>query len=120
MNTLAHHDFGEETIDLLQRLIALASVNDLTPDSGNEEAAAHLFETFFAGLPVEVERIEPHPGRTTLVVTLRGSDPSAQPLTFLGTPMSSLLMRSTGPIRPLQVRSVREVFGGEEASICFT
>ena len=84
MNTPAHHDIGEETIDLLQRLIALGSVNDLTPDSGNEEAAAHLFETFFDGLPVEVERIEPHPGRTTLVVTLRGSDPSAQPLTFLG------------------------------------
>ena len=84
MNTLAHHDIGEETIDLLQRLISLASVNDLTPDSGNEEAAANLFESFFDGLPVEVERIEPHPGRTTLVVTLRGSDPSAQPLTFLG------------------------------------
>lgn len=84
MNTLAHHNIGEETIDLLQRLIALASVNDLTPDSGNEEAAADLFESFFDGLPVEVERIEPHPGRTTLVVTLRGSDPSAQPLTFLG------------------------------------
>mgnify|MGYP002744106276 FL=1 len=84
MNTLAHHDIGEETIDLLQRLIALGSVNDLTPDSGNEEAAANLFESFFDGLPVEVERIEPHPGRTTLVVTLRGSDPSAQPLTFLG------------------------------------
>ena len=84
MNTLAHHDIGEETIDLLRRLIALASVNDLTPDSGNEEAAADLFESFFDGLPVEVERIEPHPGRTTLVVTLRGSDPSAQPLTFLG------------------------------------
>ena len=84
MNTPAHHDIGEETIDLLQRLIALASVNDLTPDSGNEEAAANLFESFFDGLPVEVERIEPHPGRTTLVVTLRGTDPSAQPLTFLG------------------------------------
>ena len=84
MNTPAHHDIGEETIDLLQRLIALGSVNDLTPDSGNEEAAANLFETFFDGLPVEVERIEPHPGRTTLVVTLRGSDPSAQPLSFLG------------------------------------
>ena len=84
MNTPAHHDIGEETIDLLQRLIALASVNDLTPDSGNEEAAANLFETFFDGLPVDVERIEPHPGRTTLVVTLRGTDPSAQPLTFLG------------------------------------
>lgn len=84
MNTPAHHDIGEETIDLLQRLIALGSVNDLTPDSGNEEAAANLFETFFDGLPVDIERIEPHPGRTTLVVTLRGSDPSAQPLTFLG------------------------------------
>ena len=84
MNTLAHHDIGEETIDLLQRLIALASVNDLTPDSGNEEAAANLFESFFDGLPVDIERIEPHPGRTTLVVTLRGTDPSAQPLTFLG------------------------------------
>ena len=84
MNTPAHHNIGEETIDLLQRLIALGSVNDLTPDSGNEEAAANLFESFFDGLPVEVERIEPHPGRTTLVVTLRGSDPSAQPLTFLG------------------------------------
>lgn len=84
MNTPAHHDIGEETIDLLQRLIALGSVNDLTPDSGNEEAAANLFETFFDGLPVEVERIEPHPGRTTLVVTLRGTDPSAQPLTFFG------------------------------------
>lgn len=84
MNTSAHHDIGEETIDLLQRLIALASVNDLTPDSGNEEAAADLFETFFDGLPVDIERIEPHPGRTTLVVTLRGTDPSAQPLTFLG------------------------------------
>lgn len=84
MNTLAHHDIGEETIDLLQRLIALASVNDLTPDSGQEIKAANLFEDYFAGLPVSLERIEPHPGRTTLVVTLHGTDPSAQPLTFLG------------------------------------
>ena len=84
MAAVQTRDIGEETLDLLRRLIALQSVNDLTPDSGNEEAAALLFETFFDGLPVEVERIEPHPGRTTLVVTLRGSDPSAQPLTFLG------------------------------------
>ena len=31
MNTLAHHDIGEETIDLLQRLIALASVTTSPP-----------------------------------------------------------------------------------------
>ena len=84
MAAVQTRDIGEETLDLLRRLIALQSVNDLTPDSGNEEAAADLFESFFDGLPVEVERIEPHPGRTTLVVTLRGTDPSAQPLTFLG------------------------------------
>ena len=84
MAAVQTRDIGEETLDLLRRLIALQSVNDLTPDSGNEEAAANLFETFFDGLPVDIERIEPHPGRTTLVVTLRGSDPSAQPLTFLG------------------------------------
>lgn len=84
MAAVQTRDIGEETLDLLRRLIALQSVNDLTPDSGNEEAAADLFESYFDGLPVEVERIEPHPGRTTLVVTLRGSDPSAQPLTFLG------------------------------------
>ena len=84
MAAVQTRDIGEETLDLLRRLIALQSVNDLTPDSGNEEAAANLFETFFDGLPVDVKRIEPHPGRTTLVVTLRGTDPSAQPLTFLG------------------------------------
>ena len=84
MAAVQTRDIGEETLDLLRRLIALQSVNDLTPDSGNEEAAANLFESFFDGLPVDVERIEPHPGRTTLVVTLRGTDPSAQPLTFLG------------------------------------
>ena len=84
MAAVQTRDIGEETLDLLRRLIALQSVNDLTPDSGNEEAAANLFESFFDGLPVDIERIEPHPGRTTLVVTLRGSDPSAQPLTFLG------------------------------------
>lgn len=84
MAAVQTRDIGEETLDLLRRLIALQSVNDLTPDSGNEEAAANLFESFFDGLPVDIERIEPHPGRTTLVVTLRGTDPSAQPLTFLG------------------------------------
>ena len=56
-------DIGEETLDLLRRLIALQSVNDLTPDSGQEIKAANLFEDYFAGLPVTCERIEAHPGR---------------------------------------------------------
>lgn len=77
-------DIGEETLELLRRLIALRSVNDLTPDSGQEIKAATLLEDFFAGLPVNVTHIEPHPGRRTLVVSIPGHDPNAQPLTLVG------------------------------------
>ena len=77
---------GEQTIDLLARLVRLGCVNDLTADSGGEERAADLLEDFFAGLPISIERITPHPGRTTLVVTVEGSDPrsAGTPLTLLG------------------------------------
>ena len=77
---------GEQTVDLLGRLVRLGCVNDLTADSGGEERAAGLLEDFFAGLPVSIERITPHPGRTSLVVTVEGADPSSAgtPLTLLG------------------------------------
>ena len=77
---------GEQTVDLLGRLVRLGCVNDLTADSGGEERAADLLEDFFAGLPVSIERITPHPGRTTLVVTVEGADPRSPgtPLTLLG------------------------------------
>lgn len=48
---------GEQTVDLLARLVRLGCVNDLTADSGGEERAADLLEDFFAGLPVSIERI---------------------------------------------------------------
>lgn len=77
---------GEQTVDLLARLVRLGCVNDLTADSGGEERAADLLEDFFAGLPVSIERITPHPGRTSLVVTVEGADPRSPgtPLTLLG------------------------------------
>ena len=77
---------GEQTVDLLARLVRLGCVNDLTADSGGEERAADLLEEFFAGLPVSIERITPHPGRTSLVVTVEGADPrsAGTPLTLLG------------------------------------
>ena len=84
MAAVQTRDIGEETLDLLRRLIALQSVNDLTPDSGQEIKAANLFEDYFADLPVTCERIEAHPGRTTLVVTVPGTDPSCEALTLLG------------------------------------
>ena len=72
---MSTQSLGEQTIDLLGRLVRLGCVNDLTADSGGEERAADLLEDFFAGLPVSIERITPHPGRTTLVVTVEGADP---------------------------------------------
>ena len=71
--TVSTQSLGEQTIDLLGRLVRLGCVNDLTADSGGEERAADLLEEFFAGLPVSIERITPHPGRTTLVVTVEGT-----------------------------------------------
>ena len=74
---MSTQSLGEQTVDLLARLVRLGCVNDLTADSGGEERAADLLEEFFAGLPVSIERITPHPGRTTLVVTVeaaRGAD----------------------------------------------
>ncbi len=77
---------GDQTVDLLARLVRLGCVNDLTADSGGEERAADLLEDLFAGLPVSIERITPHPGRTSLVVTVEGADPrsAGTPLTLLG------------------------------------
>ena len=83
---MSAQSLGEQTVDLLGRLVRLGCVNDLTADSGGEERAADLLEDFFAGLPVSIERITPHPGRTSLVVTVEGADPSSAgtPLTLLG------------------------------------
>ncbi|NLZ57200.1 MAG: M20/M25/M40 family metallo-hydrolase [Corynebacterium sp.] len=75
----------EETLPLLQELIRNACVNDLTPDSGQEVRNADTLERFFAGVPnVEIQRLEPRPGRTTIIFTVPGSDPDAEPLTLLG------------------------------------
>lgn len=76
---------ADTTVALLQELIQLACVNDLTPDSGQEHKAADALERFFADCPnVRVERFESHPGRTSIAFTLEGSDPEAEPLTLLG------------------------------------
>ena len=83
---MSTQSLGDQTVDLLARLVRLGCVNDLTADSGGEERAADLLEDLFAGLPVSIERITPHPGRTSLVVTVEGADPrsAGTPLTLLG------------------------------------
>ena len=75
---------GARTVELLGELVRNACVNDLTPASGHEHRSADTLEALFEGLPVRMRRIEPAPGRTTLVVALDGSDPAAEPLTLIG------------------------------------
>ncbi|WP_206222114.1 M20/M25/M40 family metallo-hydrolase [Schaalia sp. ZJ1691] len=73
-----------ETLDLLTQLVRNACVNDLTPDSGNEARSVETLEEYFRDTPVSLRRIEAHPGRTTLVVTVAGYDPDAPSLTLMG------------------------------------
>ena len=73
-----------EALALLRDLIRNACENDLTSDSGHEERSAATIERFFADAPVRIEKLAPRPQRTSIVVTLEGTDPSAEPLTLLG------------------------------------
>lgn len=75
----------DDTLALLRALIRNACVNDLTPSSGQEVHNADTLELFFDGVPgLEINRYESAPGRVSIVVTLPGTDPYAEPLTFLG------------------------------------
>ncbi|MCQ9386124.1 M20/M25/M40 family metallo-hydrolase [Brevibacterium sp. 50QC2O2] len=81
----AAEQLHSETLELLQALIRNACANDLTPDSGQEVRSAETLEEFFAGVDnVTIQKVEPRPGRTTIIVTLPGTDPAAEPLTLLG------------------------------------
>jgi len=75
---------AEEATELLQHLIRNACVNDGTVSSGQEVRNATLLEAYLDGSGVAMERYEPAPGRTSLVVKLEGSDPSAPSLNLLG------------------------------------
>lgn len=83
--------YGElytDSLDLLQAMVRNACVNDLTADSGQEVRNADTLEAFFAeeiaAGSVQVTRLQPREGRTSIIVTVPGSDPDAEPLTFLG------------------------------------
>jgi acetylornithine deacetylase/succinyl-diaminopimelate desuccinylase-like protein len=74
---------GEAT-ELLQALIRNQCVNDGTLDSGQEVRSADLLQTYLEGAGLDVERFESHPGRTSIVARIEGSDPSAPTLCLCG------------------------------------
>jgi len=75
---------ADQTTVLLQELIRNAAVNDGTPDSGQEWRQVRTLQRFFAGSGLEGVIVEPHPGRESLIVRIKGTDPDAPSLALVG------------------------------------
>ncbi len=73
-----------QTVELLQQLIRNRCVNDGTKSSGQEVRNAQLLKEYLAVDGVEQQLFEQAPGRTSLISTLRGTDPSAPTLCLMG------------------------------------
>jgi acetylornithine deacetylase/succinyl-diaminopimelate desuccinylase-like protein len=74
----------EEATDLLGQLIRDRCVNDGTPESGNESRNADALAAYLTVPGVDMQRFEPIPGRTSLVVRIEGADPHAPALCLMG------------------------------------
>ena len=66
-------DLTAQTVELLRELIRNACVSDGSPDSGGEARNAASIARFLEGAGIELELVEPHPGRVSLIATLRGA-----------------------------------------------
>jgi acetylornithine deacetylase/succinyl-diaminopimelate desuccinylase-like protein len=77
-------DLTVEVTDLLQQLIRNSCVNDGSRTSGNEVRSADLLAGYFDGSGLDIERYEPAPGRTSLVVRIEGRRPDAPSLMLMG------------------------------------
>ena len=77
-------DATAETTELIQQLIRNRCVNDGSIASGEEFRSVDLLEHFLEGPGIDLARYEPHPGRSSLVARIEGSDPDAPSLCLLG------------------------------------
>lgn len=73
-----------ETIELLQASIGNQCVNDGRPESGQEVRTSDLLENYLEGAGFDLQRVEPTPGRRTLVARIEGTDATAPSLCLLG------------------------------------
>lgn len=74
----------EETVELLQAMIANRCVNDGTAASGQEVRNADTLQAYLEGDGLTFERYEPTPGRVSLVSRIPGSNPDAPSLCLMG------------------------------------
>ena len=77
-------DITGEVTELLQALIRNECVNDGSDDSGREDRSADLLAGYLDGGGLDLERFEPHPGRSSLVARIEGTDPDAPALLLMG------------------------------------
>ena len=81
---VVRYDPTAETADLLSHMIANACVNDGSPASGQEHRNAELLRVVLEGSGIDIEVLEPLPGRTSFVARIEGRDRMAPSLTYLG------------------------------------
>ncbi len=73
-----------DVVDLIQRMIRNACVNDGSAASGHESRSVELLQSELEGSGVDFETYEPSPGRSSLVGRIEGSDPTAPSMCWLG------------------------------------
>jgi len=73
-----------DTVALMRELIRNACVNDGTASAGGEHRSVASLERFLHGSGLRWEVVEPHPGRTSLVAELPGTEPRGPSLLLLG------------------------------------
>lgn len=106
--TLFNSSLLDDTTELLQHLVRAACVNDGTEASGQEIRGVRVLLRFLREVidqgRVEAQVLESAPGRASLIVRLRGTDPEAPVLGLLGH-------LDVVPATP--ERWTRDPFGGE-------
>jgi acetylornithine deacetylase/succinyl-diaminopimelate desuccinylase-like protein len=73
-----------ETVELLQALIRNACVNEGTAGSGQEIRNARTIADYLDGAGLDLEIVEPQPGRASLVTRIEGRVPGAPSLGLVG------------------------------------
>jgi acetylornithine deacetylase/succinyl-diaminopimelate desuccinylase-like protein len=73
-----------ETVELLQAAIRNQCVNTGAVESGAETRSSDLIESYLEGSGLDFQRVEPAPGRRSLITEIEGTDPTAPTLCLLG------------------------------------
>ena len=97
-------DPTDVVVDVLQHLIRNRCVNDGDVASGNEVVSVDVLRAHLEGSGLDLEVVEPAPGRGNLVARIEGTDPSAPSLLLLG---------HTDVVPVNEERWQRDPFGGE-------